>query len=72
MRPQVAREIAHLIEIGDAALIDPLKDLSCVKSRVPEICERGFELVQVGLGDVDASDGRHVRPAGWCRPNAKG
>ena len=34
--PQVAAEVGHLTEIGDAALVDPLEELARVKARMPQ------------------------------------
>ena len=37
LRPEVAAEVGHQREIGDAALVDPLEDLARMETRMPEI-----------------------------------
>ena len=59
--PKLARQVAHLREISDSALVNPLKDLAGVKTRMPEAGERTLELGQLGLRDVDSGIGGHDR-----------
>ena len=70
-RPQIAGQIAHLREISDAALMNPLKNLTCVEPRMPQLGECPLELSRLGLCDVDAGIGGHGRTPGPS-PGSKG
>jgi hypothetical protein len=57
--PKVAAQIAHRVERGHPATMDPLKDLPRVKARTADPFERLFELVQLEVGDVCSGIGQH-------------
>ena len=59
-RTQIARKIRHRRGIGDAAAIDPAKNLTGVKALVPALFERRLERRAFQFGEVEsARRGRH-------------
>src|SRR5262249_47274204 len=56
---QLQAEIAHRVEVADAALVDPLKDLARVEPRPPEAGHRLLQLLEVGFGKIGWRAGIH-------------
>ena len=48
--------------VTDAALVDPLKDLPGVKTRLPEIVECLFQFGQFDAGDIGSRLCHHGAP----------
>ena len=61
-RAQLAAQIAHEREVADAALVDPLKDLPGVETRLPEIVECLFQFGQFDAGDIGSRLCHHGAP----------
>ena len=55
---ELAREVRHRGDVGDAAAIDPAEDLAGAKPLVAAFLERRFERRPVQIGEVGAA-GRH-------------
>ena len=49
---QIAAEVGHAGEIGDAALVDPLEELARMKTRMAHRLERLLELGEIHLGEI--------------------
>ena len=54
-RAQLAREVGHLRDIGDAAPVNPAEDLARVEARVPALFEGGLERRAFQVGEVGSS-----------------
>ena len=58
---QVARQVGHRVEVGDAAAIDPAEDLAGAEALVAALGERRFEGRTLELGEVQARGVRSTR-----------
>src|SRR4029079_3432139 len=66
LRAKIARQIAHLPEISDSALVHPPDDLPRMKAGMSELGQRTLELGQFGFRDVDSDSSGHD----GCRSSA--
>ena len=58
---ELAAEIRHQADVGDPALVDPLKDLPAVESGLAQVGQRLFQLVQLDAGNVQSGVVDHWR-----------
>ena len=61
-RAELAAEVAHQRDVGDAALVDPLEDLPAVETGLAQVGQRLFQLVQLDAGDVQSGVVDHGVP----------
>ena len=61
VRAELAAQIRHQRDVGDAALVDPLEDLPAVETGLAQVGQRLFQLVQFHAGDVQSGVVDHWR-----------